>query len=425
MADLTRRRLLHRAGTAAGSVTLAALAGCSSDGSNGSDGNDGTGADGGSGGDGQTGSSALSYGTWLVPPNEFGEQERYLFQSRQPSALLALEAALGDVDLSQYRGTLAPGIEWRDVEHFHRVPGGTVVTGDLSVGEWQSSLAEQGYSESETYREFALYTNQDGGVFGFGDGTVLVNQSRDGAVRMAKTVIDTHRGERRRASVVNDDVGALVEALGEGTVVAGTTTPNQQREFLPGSVAAGQRFSLDESESEYSVVVVYESESAVEVQPVVDRVGSSVLFEGPDSLSTQQQGRVAVITGTLPTGEVATLSPSLGDSGDTADVPQVNFAFEFDADAGTLTVTHQSGDFVAQSALYVRGSGFADREGVDMTGPGQWQGSTSGEQNGEPAIVAGDRVTIGVTSGYEIRLVWESESGDTSATLAQQSGPDA
>jgi hypothetical protein len=60
-----------------------------------------------------------------------------------------------------------------------------------------------------------------------------------------------------------------------------------------------------------------------------------------------------------------------------------------------------------------------------MTGPGQWRGSASGEVDGESAVVAGDRVEVGVRSSYELYVVWESEDGDQSATLAADEGPDA
>ena len=57
-----------------------------------------------------------------------------------------------------------------------------------------------------------------------------------------------------------------------------------------------------------------------------------------------------------------------------------------------------------------------------QTGPGQWQRSANGDEDG---VVAGDAVTVGVTSDYEIEVVRESSDGDSSETLAVDDGPDA
>lgn len=104
-------------------------------------------------------------------------------------------------------------------------------------------------------------------------------------------------------------------------------------------------------------------------------------------------------------------------------IPQVAFSFDYDESAGTVTITHDGGDTVAASKLYVRGTGFANASGADMTGPGRWGGSTSGETGGGPAVVAGDRVTVGVESDCELRVVYEG--ADRAATLAAYDGPDA
>ncbi|WP_340098767.1 ABC transporter substrate-binding protein [Salinibaculum salinum] len=103
-----------------------------------------------------------------------------------------------------------------------------------------------------------------------------------------------------------------------------------------------------------------------------------------------------------------------GDDG-TSSVPQVSFAIEYNSDEGTLSITHEAGDTVVASNLFVSGDGIAQT--------GTWEelgGSTSGTSGGESAVTAGDRVTVDVSSEYSVRVGWDS--GQDSATLASKTG---
>ncbi|WP_302082184.1 ABC transporter substrate-binding protein [Salinibaculum rarum] len=96
-------------------------------------------------------------------------------------------------------------------------------------------------------------------------------------------------------------------------------------------------------------------------------------------------------------------------------VPQVSFEITHNSDDGTLTITHEAGDTVVASNLFVYGDGLART--------GSWEelgGSASGQSGGEPAVTAGDRVTVGAASEYSVQVLWES--GQDSATLASESG---
>ncbi|MEF8886079.1 MAG: hypothetical protein V5A44_13295 [Haloarculaceae archaeon] len=58
-----------------------------------------------------------------------------------------------------------------------------------------------------------------------------------------------------------------------------------------------------------------------------------------------------------------------------------------------------------------------------MTFAGQWDANaTSGQDS---AVVSGDFVYVGVSSDYDIDIVYQSQEGDSSSTLAENSGPDA
>lgn len=96
-------------------------------------------------------------------------------------------------------------------------------------------------------------------------------------------------------------------------------------------------------------------------------------------------------------------------------MPAAAFAVDYDGESQELTVTLESGETIRASNLYVRGDGVDDR---------QWSAdSASGSIQGEPAVRAGDSLTLtGVPSDYEVRVVWET--GDDSAVLLMDEGPD-
>jgi len=137
---------------------------------------------------------------------------------------------------------------------------------------------------------------------------------------------------------------------------------------------------------------------------------------------------------------------------------------------GILEVSHDGGDSIKYQELYLRGSGFnatsgrcspsaADpdwaRDGssggcsvsnadggtnfngessaeayvgtlsetVHVASAGEWPAArTSGDDS---KVVSGDTVNVYVSGDYEISVVYQSQEGDTSSTLNEQSGPDA
>jgi flagellin-like protein len=107
---------------------------------------------------------------------------------------------------------------------------------------------------------------------------------------------------------------------------------------------------------------------------------------------------------------IGTFVLGLGDQvQETAPNAQFNADLDGNATNGNLTFTHQGGDTVESARLTFVGPGFND------SADGSWDnyGST-----GE--ISAGDSATISDTNlngGGEVRLVWQSEEGESSTVL--------
>lgn len=124
--------------------------------------------------------------------------------------------------------------------------------------------------------------------------------------------------------------------------------------------------------------------------------------------------------------------------------PTAQFDFDYDASGSNVTITQSSGDAVPNSSVVIRGSGFGDHEGAGAstwTPPGErgwkdpnlpydpesgWNGTLSGDVDGKSAIVSGDSAIVDVSGDdWELRMVWSSSGGGSTATLAQESGPGA
>lgn len=118
-----------------------------------------------------------------------------------------------------------------------------------------------------------------------------------------------------------------------------------------------------------------------------------------------------------------------GSAGGQPVAPQAVFSLDYDTsrtsgtDTGVVTLTHDGGDTLTGSQVSIRGSGIVELDGVetDVTAPGTTWGGATGLKD----VAAGDQVTIGVTTEYKLRVVWESANGERSATLASYSGPDS
>jgi flagellin-like protein len=101
--------------------------------------------------------------------------------------------------------------------------------------------------------------------------------------------------------------------------------------------------------------------------------------------------------------------------------PSASFAFDYDGGT-SVTITHESGDVVSANLVSVVGdvdysstSSLTDADG-DSTSD-EWGSSSD-------TISAGDSKTIttSTASSPTIRVVWNSESGDNSATLGEFTG---
>ncbi|RLM96217.1 type IV pilin [Haloarcula sp. Atlit-7R] len=156
------------------------------------------------------------------------------------------------------------------------------------------------------------------------------------------------------------------------------------------------------------------------------------LFQDDDAVSPVIGVILMVAITVILAAVIASFVLGLGDQAQQA-TPQASFSFEYTEGStdgeGYVTVTHDGGDSIEAQELYIRGSGIittndASSSYIIRGGAGPWDGTNSNHASGSE-ISAGQKVDVEVSSDYEIRVVYEPVEGDTSATLAQDSGPDA
>jgi len=218
----------------------------------------------------------------------------------------------------------------------------------------------------------------------------------------------------------NNEVDVTV--LTDMETVAGSAYVNGDNRGVETILTAPDDGTADDAAATLDAIVVLGSDEAT--NPAV----RSAL----DEVEVTQDGDSVVVSYEAAVGDIVDLVETAmeSDSGGGATrprPPQIAVSFDYDVSSsgdGTLTITHDGGDTVRQDELFLRGEGFQNQPGVDMTGPGEWAGSTSGEMGGQPAVVAGDQVTVGAAPEYDIDVVWKSADGDSSAALAAGEGPE-
>ncbi|MBX0293847.1 type IV pilin [Haloarcula nitratireducens] len=120
---------------------------------------------------------------------------------------------------------------------------------------------------------------------------------------------------------------------------------------------------------------------------------------------------------------IASFVLGLGDQAQQT-TPQASFSFDYNS-SGTqnvVSITHDGGDTISASELYVRGDvNDTDTDNPQLNNDGSWAGTTT-----DSNVAAGNTAEVRVkNSAYNIRVVYQSAEGDNSATLSQDSGPDA
>lgn len=334
---------------------------------------------------------------------------------------------------------------------------GVIMWTDWSTEELVDTIEQEGTTlETETYADRTVYVQNDDLLVPLTEDGVFTIGSRE----MAQQTTDVWDGD---ADSLDGELADLFGSLEAGYVRYATEMPEsatgpseqfpqdafEEVTHVTGGLRADgeqrvQTFNLHTDSAETAEELAdgisgFISYAQEEIQSNEQAAGPEMdmVVDQLDRVETSTEGSVAVIAYRGPAEEFAefvttfigsfylglgmtTTTTETGSQSSGPQMPQISFSFEYRGTdgSGKLTITHSAGDTARVENLRIVGEGFADVDGVDMASPGQWQGTTS-----DGKVVAGERVTVGVQSDCEIRVVWEKEG--QGAVLAMFEGPGA
>jgi FlaG/FlaF family flagellin (archaellin) len=125
---------------------------------------------------------------------------------------------------------------------------------------------------------------------------------------------------------------------------------------------------------------------------------------------SEATGTILMVAATIVVGAtVAVFAFGVFDGGETA--PQSNFDFEFQPDTTEVRVSLTQGDSIEGDQLRFSGAAV---EKTSFGGITEWSGSE---------LSAGASATVAVTPGETLRIVWQSDEGESTAILATYDVP--
>ncbi|QLH81459.1 hypothetical protein [Halosimplex pelagicum] len=373
---------------------------------------------------------------WMPDPallDQTGESG-YAFLGVAPKSLGEFEGALGSGALGQFQGRYPiPGVgtfgEQRALFRFARSV--SVLLGDFDRTAVEDGLRQYGFEAGETYRGFRFFSPGDPRAAAVRDGMLVTAgavSSEDTTDKrpVVEAVVDARTGNADRYVDAVPDCRRLLESIGSAHLLESRT--HGTGETFEQGLGEGTGYHVAEDETRVRAAALF-TEGSTNRSAMADWAGDTDAFLGGEP-TLRTDGRAVTATATVPTGDVTEFpggfpGPSIERDAGSGGPPTVAFGFDYESTGdgvGALTIIHDGGDTVPREAVQIRGSGFAEVDGVDQTGSGVWQGSTDSE--GE-SLTAGNAVEVGVASDYEIAVVWQPPEGDRSATLATDEGPDA
>lgn len=398
------------------------------------------------------------YTTWLYDPKDFLGVDTAGFASYDVQSVLDQRDELPEDPFEglEEANDEIEAVDLEEVDHLSLVGGGEtdysryglsfVVEGSFDAAAIREEIeSESDGEEFETgsYEGYDLYygeqesdySNQSYAIAVSGDAVVFgMAEDEDVSGRAAaEAMIDAESGSRAGYYGESEYARILVDALGSATFVMGAefdlgsavrdrVRDERARDLVDGLAAAGTSGTLGGETTDYEFVLAYEEDAEIpteSAQELVDeaREQSPEAFEHVEDVSVRGVGRTLRVTATVESEELFDDFPGTvggltgtASGGRTTAAPQVSFGFEWaEVDAGgRVTITHQAGDRVEADRLSIHG---------DVRSFSGWESSTDG------TVQAGSSAEAVVESGGTVRVVWSSEDGSSSSTLAYSRNP--
>lgn len=319
--ETTRRELLGAVGALAATGAATSVSGCLGGGDGDDNGDD----------DGQSDPPSFSLDSWLAAPGEVSGGEHHSVEHFSFEALLDAENSLADgayaelVDRTNGKGSAPfplPSAAGNPIDTFGEYVSvdnnsQQVLYGDHPADAIGDGLVDDlGFETAGEHREFDLFlkevpsqsANVAIGVSEF----VLLWVETESPVEGLRTLADTRTDETPRYVDENDDLGTVLDHVGEGDRVLAETSGEIPETTLDtpvfeGQVGYGYALDLEGDPVDETYAIVFADEASVDVGAVEEWVAQNESEDGRfaphDSVSTVQDGRSVLVSGSRETAD--------------------------------------------------------------------------------------------------------------------------
>mgnify|MGYP000256511576 CR=1 FL=1 len=320
---------------------------------------------------------------------------------------------------------------------------GLLFEADWSEDEIISTIENQGMATLTSRSEdgHTIYADDDGneGFVALADGryllaesatidsvlAVLAGEAEPVSGALADAYADTSGMMRFAADVSEADLSSdeQLSAMDDVDMVSGSLTESGNTRTLSVRMStSGSSSAADLADQINEGVDLMRSQldQYPEVEQYVENPGQHL-----DAVAVSQSGSAVTVTYSgspelvgeggmlILAAVVASFALGLGQEVEMTG-PQASFDWDYDSSAGTVTITHQSGDTIDGADLSIRGD----------TGTGPINKTWA--DYGVDEVMAGSSVTVqNVTDSFDLDLVWVSDDGNDSAILSEFVGPGA
>lgn len=319
--DTGRRELLQTAGALASLGAITGVSGC-------------LGAALGGDGDDKDGSGeppAFSLESWLAEPGAISGEDHYPVEYFSFEALRDARNSLEEgaysqmVDRTNGKGQAPwplPSVTGQSIDTFSEYVtvdynGQQVLYGDFSAEAIGDGLVENvGFERKGEHREFDLFLNEVPNqpaniAIGISD-FVLLWVETGSPVEGLRALVDTRTEETPLYGDANDDLGTVLEHVGDGDRVLAETSgeipeTNLDTPVFAGQVGYGYALDLDGDPVDETYAIVFADEESVDVDAVenwvVQNREEGARFAPHSSVSTIRDGRSVLVTGSRETAD--------------------------------------------------------------------------------------------------------------------------
>lgn len=262
---------------------------------------------------------------WLVDPKTL-EQDHYMMRTMKPTQIADYSETFHREDWDSFRDTLVDLFDFarfypedlQRITMYHGYSAVFIIQGDFDQERLVENLRRNDYASSQEYGGFDLYvgTGERKSV-GIDTDTIVASVTdRRSPVRIVEYVIDASNGDERRYAEVNTDLAALLAASPLGHVTNTLTFDPIERSSIDqgqfrNQVGVAKSYSFREDDSDGEMTLVFLDERDIRTRDIEEWTHRSDEFRNWRDIDISAEGRVATVSGSIPTRDALSGTQSI------------------------------------------------------------------------------------------------------------------